>query len=192
MSSASPLGEGQIYVERFGEILFNRLKQMQNWPDKCKKGAQETIHNCLDLSYLPIIGLIMWIFLSTEVHQLFIETLYWTRVHRHFRFEAKWSETEANFFSLWCEKKCFFRFFPIYAKRRNLKRNKNGTKWKQNEKEAKNCHHFRFEAKRKRKTAIIFASKRNRSEIFFASMRKSVFSLVFASLAKRKWNYAKK
>jgi hypothetical protein len=44
-------------------------------------------------------------------------------------------------------KKCFFRLFRIDAKRRNLKRNENGTKRKQNEKEAKNCHHFRFEAK---------------------------------------------
>jgi hypothetical protein len=41
----------------------------------------------------------------------------------------------------------FFRMFRIYAKHRNLKRNENGTKQKQNEKEAKNCHHFRFEAK---------------------------------------------
>jgi hypothetical protein len=54
----------------------------------------------------------------------------------------------------------FFCLFRIDAKRRNLKRNENGTKKKQNEKEAKNCHHFRFEAKWKRKTAIIFASMR--------------------------------
>jgi hypothetical protein len=37
--------------------------------------------------------------------------------------------------------------------------------------EAKNCHHFRYETKRKQK--------------FFASMRKNVFSLVFASEAKQ-------
>jgi hypothetical protein len=68
-------------------------------------------------------------------------------VHRHFRFEAKLSETEAKLFSLQCEKKFFFRLFRIDAKHENLKRNENGTKRKQNEKEAKNCHHFRFEAK---------------------------------------------
>ncbi len=108
-----------------------------------------------------------------------------SRVRRHFRFEAKWSETEAKFFSLRCEKKFFFRLFRIDAKRRNLKRNKNGTKRKQNEKEAKNCHHFcfeakwsqteaknchhfRFEAKRKRKTAII--SLRSEIETKFISL----------------------
>jgi hypothetical protein len=41
--------------------------------------------------------------------------------------------------------------FRIDAKRRNLKRNENGKKRKQNKKKAKNCHHFRFEAKRKQK-----------------------------------------
>ncbi len=65
------------------------------------------------------------------------------RVRRHFRFEAKWRETEAKFFSLWC----FFRLFRIDAKWRNLERNENRTKQKQNEKEAKNCHHCHFEAK---------------------------------------------
>ncbi len=69
------------------------------------------------------------------------------RVRRHSRFEAKWSETEAKFCSLRCEKKCFFRLFRIDAKRRNLKRNENGSKRKQNKKEAKNCHHFLSEAK---------------------------------------------
>jgi hypothetical protein len=48
-------------------------------------------------------------------------------------------------------KKCFFRLFRIDAKRRNLKRNENGTKKrKQNEK--------------KQKTAIIFTSKRNEAK----------------------------
>jgi hypothetical protein len=37
--------------------------------------------------------------------------------------------------------------FCIDAKCRNLKRNETGTKQKQNEKEAKNCHNFLFEAK---------------------------------------------
>jgi hypothetical protein len=53
-------------------------------------------------------------------------------VRRHFRFDAK---------------KVLFRLFRIDAKRRNLKRNENGTKRKQNKKEAKNCHHFRFKPK---------------------------------------------
>jgi hypothetical protein len=44
-------------------------------------------------------------------------------------------------------KRCFFGLFCNDAKRRNLKRNKHRTKRKQNEKEAKNCHHFCFEAK---------------------------------------------
>jgi hypothetical protein len=44
-------------------------------------------------------------------------------------------------------KKGFFRLFRIDAKRRNLKRNENGTKRKRNKKEAKNCHNFRSEAK---------------------------------------------
>jgi hypothetical protein len=68
----------------------------------------------------------------------------------------------SEIFSLRCEKKCFFRLFRIDAKHGNLKRNENGNKRKQNEKEAKNCHHFHFEAKRSEtegKTAIIFASK---------------------------------
>jgi hypothetical protein len=44
-------------------------------------------------------------------------------------------------------KKVYFRLFRIDAKHRNLKRNENGMNRKQNEIEAKNCHHFRFEAK---------------------------------------------
>jgi hypothetical protein len=44
------------------------------------------------------------------------------------------------------QKSAFFRLFRIDAKRRNLKRNENGTKQKQNKKEAK--------------TAIIFTSKK--------------------------------
>jgi hypothetical protein len=66
--------------------------------------------------------------------------------------------------------------FRIDAKHRDLKRNENGTKRKQNEKEAKNAIIFaskRNEAKRKQKTAIIFASKRNGSEFCFASMQKN-------------------
>jgi hypothetical protein len=71
----------------------------------------------------------------------------------------------------------FFRFFRIDAKRRNLKRNENEMKRKQNEKGAK--------------TAVIFASKRNRSDISFASMRKSAFLLVFTSDAKKNEMLAK-
>ncbi len=91
------------------------------------------------------------------------------------------------FFAL-MRKKCFFRLFRIDAKRRNLKRNENGTKWKQNEKEAKNAIIFaskRNKAKGKRKTPIIFASKRNEAKqkwknaIIFASKRNGskIFSL---------------
>ncbi len=88
------------------------------------------------------------------------------RVRRHFRFEAKWSETEAKFFSLRCEKKWFFRLFRIDAKHRNLKRNENETKRKRNEKEAK-LPSFSLRSE----------MKRNRSEIIFASMRK-IFSWI--------------
>jgi hypothetical protein len=94
-------------------------------------------------------------------------------------------------------KKCFFRLFRINAKRKNLKRNKNGTKHKQNKKEAKNCHHFRFKVKwsetcEKLPSFLLRSEmKENRSEIFSLRCRKSVFSLVFASEAKRKWNEAK-
>jgi hypothetical protein len=80
------------------------------------------------------------------------------RVLCHFRFKAKWSETEAKYF-------CLFR---IDAKRRNLKRKENETKQKGNEKEAK--------------TAVIFASKRNeakRKQNFFTSMRKKCFFSCF-------------
>jgi hypothetical protein len=117
-------------------------------------------------------------------------------VRRHFRFEAKLSETEAKFFSLWCEKSAFFTCFASMRNVEICSKTKMGTKRKQNEKEAKNWHYFRFkakwseteakncnpfaskrnEAKRKEKTAIIFALKRNGSEIFFASMRKMKWS----------------
>jgi hypothetical protein len=49
--------------------------------------------------------------------------------------------------------------------------------------------------KQKRKTAIIFASKRKeakRKRICLPRCEKSFFSLVFASEAKRKWNEAKR
>ncbi len=74
-----------------------------------------------------------------------------SRVRHHFHFEAKWSETEAKFFSLWCEKTCFFRLFRISAKLGNLKWNENETK--QNK-----------------------TKKAKRKQIFFASMQKSVSS----------------
>jgi hypothetical protein len=61
------------------------------------------------------------------------------------RSEMKRNGSEIFFASM--RKKCFFRFFRIDEKRRNLKRNENGTKRKQNEKEAKKCYNFRFEAK---------------------------------------------
>jgi hypothetical protein len=54
-------------------------------------------------------------------------------------------EAKFNFASM--RKKVFFRLFRIDAKHGNLKRNENGMMLKQNKKEAKNCHHFRFKAK---------------------------------------------
>ncbi len=110
-------------------------------------------------------------------------------MRRHFRFEAKWSETEAKFLSLRCEKKCFFRLFCIDAKRRNLTRNEHGTKRKKTKEKRKIAIIFaskRNKAKRKWKNAIIFASKRNGSKIFFASMRIKCFFAYF-----RIWNETK-
>ncbi len=73
-----------------------------------------------------------------------------SRVHHHFRFKAKWSEREANFFSLRCEKKCFFACFTSMRKieiwsKTKMERSENKTN-------------------KKRKTAIIFASKRNEAK----------------------------
>jgi hypothetical protein len=67
-------------------------------------------------------------------------------------------------------KKYFIRLFRIDAKRRNLKRNDNETKRKQDKKKQK-LPPFSLRSE----------MKRNRSEIVFASMRKKCF---FASEAK--------
>ncbi len=116
-----------------------------------------------------------------------------TRVRRHFRFEAKWSETEAKFFSLRCKKSAFFACFAsmrnveIWSEMKmersqNKMKKKRKTaisfapKWNEAKRKWKTAILFaskRNEAKRKRKTAIIFALKQNGSEIFFASMRKN-------------------
>jgi hypothetical protein len=64
-------------------------------------------------------------------------------------------------------KKAFFRLFRIDTKRRNLKRNENRTKQKQNEKEAKNCHRF-------------FASKRNEAKWKLYFFRFDVKKVCFA------------
>ncbi len=129
-----------------------------------------------------------------------------SRVRRHFRFETKCCETEAKFFSLRCEKSAFFACFlsmqnvEIWSK---TKMEQSENKMKKKRKTAIIFASTRNEAKQKRKTAIIFASKRNEAKrkqktaIFFASKRneakceKSVLVLVFASEAKRKWNEAK-
>jgi vacuolar-type H+-ATPase subunit I/STV1 len=62
--------------------------------------------------------------------------------------------------------------FRIDAKRRNRKRNENEIKLKQNKKEAE--------------TAVIFASKRNISENFFASLQKMCFFRLFSHLERNK------
>jgi hypothetical protein len=80
-------------------------------------------------------------------------------VRHHFHFEAK--RKQIFRFSA---KKVLFRLFRIDAKCRNLKRNENGTKRKQNEKEAKKLLSFSLRSKLKQRAAIIFASKRNGSE----------------------------
>jgi hypothetical protein len=123
--------------------------------------------------------------------------IYRTRVRRHFRFEAKWSETEAKFFSLRCEKKGFFCLFRIDAKHRNLKWNENRTKRKQNEKKQKTAIIFaskRNEAKRKQKTAILFASKQkkqNGSEKLPSFSLRSEMEANFFRFKAKKLNEAK-
>jgi hypothetical protein len=115
---------------------------------------------------------------------------------------------EAKFFLLRCEKSAFFAYFASMQKRRNLKRNENGTKRIQNEKEAKNAIFFaskRNKAKEKGSEKLPSFSlrsemKQNRSEkmpsfslrsemeakFFRFDAKKVFFSLVFASEAKRK------
>jgi hypothetical protein len=77
-------------------------------------------------------------------------------------------------------RKAFFPLFRISTKHRNLKRNENRTKQKQNKKEAKICHRFRFEAKWSETEMKLFCFDAKRC-----------FLLVFASEAKSKWNEAK-
>jgi hypothetical protein len=103
------------------------------------------------------------------------------RVRRHFRFEAKWSETEAKFFSLRCEKKWFSRLFRIDAKRRNLKRNEKEAKRKRNEKEAK-LPSFSLRSK----------MKRNGSEIFFASMQRKCMKIKWSEKKTKKAKTSKR
>jgi hypothetical protein len=63
-------------------------------------------------------------------------------------------------------KKVFFRLFRIDAKRKNQKRNENETKRKRNEKEAK-LPSFSLQS----------GTKRNGSEIFFASIQKKCLKM---------------
>jgi hypothetical protein len=103
-----------------------------------------------------------------------------SRVRRHFCFEAKWSETERNLFRF-NVKKCFFCLFRIDTNRRNLKRNKNKTKRKQNEKEAKTA-------------LIFFASKRSeekRKRNFFRFDVKKVFFACFRLWSETKIQWSK-
>ncbi len=85
-------------------------------------------------------------------------------------------------------KKCFFRLFRNDAKRRNLKRNENGTKRKQNEKRSEKLLSFslRSEMKQNRSEKMsLFSLRSEMEEKFFRFDAKKVFfSLVLASEAK--------
>ncbi len=83
------------------------------------------------------------------------------RVRRHFRFEAKLSEMEAKFFRFDAKKVFFSQNVKIWSETK-MERSENRTK-------------------KKRKTAIIFASKRNEAK------QKQKTAIIFAS----KWNEAK-
>ncbi len=110
------------------------------------------------------------------------------RVRRHFRFEAKWNKTEAKFFAS-MRKKCFF---ACVASMRNIeiwnetKMERSENKTKKKRKTAIIFASKRNEAKRKRKTAIIFALKWNKA------IWKQKTAIIFASKrneAKRKRNF---
>ncbi len=97
-------------------------------------------------------------------------------------------------------KKCFFRLFRIDAKRRNLKRNENGTKRKQNEKEAKNCHNFCSEVKwsemkrngsEKLSSFSLLSEKRNGSKKLPSFSLQSKMEAKFFFFDAKKWNEAK-
>jgi hypothetical protein len=102
-------------------------------------------------------------------------------------FALKWNAAKRKRnFVRFDAKKVLFRLFCIDAKHRNLKRNKNGTKQKQNEKETKNCHYFCFGAKWSEKLPSFslwsemeaknchhFCFKPKWKQNFFALMRKN-------------------
>ncbi len=115
------------------------------------------------------------------------------RVRRHFRLEAKWSETEAKFFSLRCEKSAFFACFAsmrnveIWSETKMERKSENKTKkskklpsfslWSEmKRKGSKNCHPFRFEvkwSKKEAKNCHHFRFEAKWKQIFFASMQKN-------------------
>ncbi len=80
------------------------------------------------------------------------------------RNEAK---RKRNFFRFDAKKKCFFRMFRIDVKRRNLKRNENGTKRKQNKKmkKSKKLPSFSLQSEMKRKGSKKLPSFSLRSEM---------------------------
>jgi hypothetical protein len=101
---------------------------------------------------------------------------------------------ESEIFFALMRKKCFFCLVRIDAKLRNLKRNKMARRENKTKKKRKTAIIFtskRNEVKRKQTTAIIFTSKRNeekqKQNFFSLPCEKSgFFLLVFASEAKRK------
>jgi hypothetical protein len=103
----------------------------------------------------------------------------------------------SEIFSLRCKKKCFFRLFCIDAKRRNLKRNENGTKRKQNEK-SKKLPSFLLRSKMKRKGSKKLPSfslrsemKQNGSEKLPSFSLRSEMEANFFRFHTKKWNEAK-
>jgi hypothetical protein len=89
---------------------------------------------------------------------------------------------ESEIFFALMRKKCFFCLVRIDAKLRNLKRNKMARRENKTKKKRKTAIIFtskRNEVKRKQTTAIIFTSKRNeekqKQNFFFSSMRKKWF-----------------
>ncbi len=123
-----------VYQQEYGISVFTFPPSGEHWNDPSSKHKVQIF--CLGRTTGPLLPIVC----------------------RHFRFEAKWSETDAKkaLFFHRSEKKCFFRLFRIDAQRRNLKRKENETKRKWNEK-SENCHHFRFEAKWS-ETEVIFFS----------------------------------
>ncbi len=90
------------------------------------------------------------------------------RVRSHFRFEAKWSETEAKFFSLQCEKSFFCACFVL--------------KWNVEIWSETKMKQSKSKTKKKQKLpsfSLWSEMKLNGSEIIFALTRKKCFFACF-------------